>query len=171
MSINNSVFADKKMQKSLLNLRYLAYVFLVIVGVIGFGLSTYYAIELFNKPGHSSNHIYIIAWLLFIFFITIMIFLGINDVIKMLNNLSKGNIFTHENANILKSVDKKLLITLLSSVSFNMIMAIINFHNGAFMLVWLVFIGFILAGHVIVSPLALLVEKSAEMQIEMELTI
>lgn len=167
----NSSFTDEKMQKSLLNLKYLAYLFIFIVIIVGVGCNIYFGMEILKSYKYEEYVIHTITWMISILFVSFMIILGIKDVLIMLNNLSKGNIFTHENAEILRRVDKKLLITLIFSIIINIIMAIAEFTNIQFMFVWFVFIGFLLAGHILVNPLALLVEKSADMQIEMDLTI
>lgn len=166
-----SSFTDEKMQKSLLNLKYLAYLFILIVVIVGVGFNSYFGYKLLASEKYKSFSVHTIAWMAAIYFVAIMILLGIKDVLIMLTNLSKGNIFTHENAEILRRVDKKLLITLIFSIIVNMIMAIAGFTSFQFMFLWLVFISFLLAGHILVNPLALLVEKSADMQIEMDLTI
>lgn len=167
----NSSFTDEQMQKSLLNLKYLAYLFIFIVVAVGVGCNTYFGYQIIQSEKYDKYIVHTIGWMISIYFVTFMIILGIKDVLLMLKNLSKGNIFTHENAEILRRVDKKLLVTLIFSIIINIIMAIAGFSNIEFMFLWLVFIGFLLAGHILVNPLALLVEKSADMQLEMDLTI
>lgn len=163
------IFEDKKIKKSLLNLKYLAYFFLISVIILGFGVTTYFGYKLYNE--NSIELKYIIMWEVIFYITTIMIVLGIKDVLSLLSNLDRGNIFTIDNAEILRKIDKKLLFTLFFSLIINIIMVIINNHHPGFLAVWLVFIMFILAGHILVKPLSLLVEKSAEMKIEMDLTI
>lgn len=165
----NKMLKDEKIEKSLLNLEYLAYVFLICVTTIGFGVTTYFGYKFYIDKTMALAGI--ILWEIIFYTITIMIILGIKDVLKLLRNLKTGNIFTFENANILKTIDKKLIFTLLFSLIANIIMVILNWNSIALLAIWIVFISFILAGHILVNPLAFLVERSAEMQIEMDLTI
>lgn len=60
---------------------------------------------------------------------------------------------------------------MLFSVIVNIVMTLAEMHNFQFLIIWILFIFFLLAGHILVNPLALLVEKSADLQLEMDLTI
>ena len=93
------------------------------------------------------------------------------DVLKLMNNLLAGKIFTFDNANLIKVIDKKLVATLIFTIIANVVMLLLDITHPSLMILWFGFILFILAAHIIVKPLSLLVEKSAELQIEMELTI
>lgn len=162
-------FSDKKIRKSILSLKYLAYIFMAIVVVLGFGLSTYEGIKIIEStPVHT---LMIVLWLLVYYTSSILVILGIKDVINLLTNLENDNIFTYENSNILKKIDNKLVISLVFSIIINFIFALLNFHTFSLLIAWILYIGFLLVGHVLVNPLQLLVEKSAEMQIELDLTI
>ncbi|MFM1525564.1 MULTISPECIES: DUF2975 domain-containing protein [Helcococcus] len=169
MDMQGKTFIDHKMKKSLLNIKYLAYLFMILVLFSGIGVSTYYGYKVILKD--KSNQSMIIIWLAIIYFVSFMVTIGIKDVLKMLDNLQNGNVFTHENAKIIRIIDKKILFTLLFSVIVNIVMTLADMHNFQFLIIWILFIFFLLAGHILVNPLALLVEKSADLQLEMDLTI
>lgn len=165
----DKIFEDKKIQKSLLNLKYLAYIFLIIAAIAGFVLTTTFGYKLYRDK--QMELIQYILWELIFYVTTFMIMWGIVDVLKLLKNLRNGNIFTFENSNIIKNIDKKLVFTLFFSIISNIIMLLLNYHYYPLLIIWFVYISFILAAHILVRPLSLLVEKSAEMQLEMDLTI
>ena len=160
---------DKKTKKSLLNLKYLSYIFVFATIALGYIVSTYTAYRLLGT--YSELKTQIILWLIISYVVSFMIIWGIYDVIRLLNNLYKGNIFTYENADILKIIDKKIIFTIIFSTIANVVMTLLNGNPIWFLLVWFVFIIFLVVGHILVYPLALLVRKSADLQIEMELTI
>ena len=95
---------DKKTKKSLLNLKYLSYIFVFATIALGYIVSTYTAYRLLGT--YSELKTQIILWLIISYVVSFMIIWGIYDVIRLLNNLHKGNIFTYENADILKIIDK-----------------------------------------------------------------
>lgn len=160
---------DKKTKKSLLNLKYMAYIFILLTFVVGFIGSVLVSRDLAKRYEEFSSGL--IAWVAIVFVVSFMIIWGILDVLKLLNNLYAGNIFTHENASIIRKIDKKIIFTIIFSIIVNVVMALMNWHPVWFLLVWLMLIVFLLLGHILVNPLALIVEKSAELQLEMELTI
>lgn len=162
-------FSDTKIKKSIISLRYMAYTMIFVIFFLGIGVSTYQGINIIQQ--YKSQSIKIISWLIVFYTTTIFIILGIKDVLRLLANLEKDNIFTYENANIIKRIDNKLLITLFFSVIINIVFVLAEIHDFNLLIIWGVFTGFILIAHVLVKPLYLLVEKSAEMQIEMDLTI
>lgn len=168
MSNAKAIIKDKKLQKSFLNLQYLAYIFIVIVLILGVGFTTYAGVKGYMSDKSLGKYF---TWLPVFYIVTFMIVWGILDVLKMLENLKNGNIFTIENATLLKTIDKKLIFTLLFSIISNVVMTLLGVNEVMILLLWIVFCGFILAGHILVHPLAILVEKSAEMRLEMELTI
>lgn len=160
---------DKKTQKSLLNLKYLSYLFVLATILLGFISSSYIAYRLIGA--YSELKTQTIMWLIISYIVSFMIIWGIHDVIRLLNNLYQGNIFTYTNADILDVIDKKIIFTIIFSIVANVVMTLINGSPIWFLLVWFVFIIFLVVGHILVYPLALLVRKSADLQIEMELTI
>ena len=164
----SSNILDKKMKKSIYSLKYLAIIFIALV-CIACVIVTY----LFVKDASAYPEIkeYVYPWMFIGYVVAFMIVWGILDVIKLIDNLFVGEIFTYENANIIKTIDKKLVSTLIFSIVSNIVMLLVNITHPSIMLLWFGFILFILAAHIIVKPLSLLVEKSAELQIEMELTI
>lgn len=165
----NKIPLDKKTQKSILNLKYTAYLFVLATVILGFVVSIFVAFN-YSKI-YPEMKLKIFMWVPVIYIVAIMIIWGILDVLKLLNNLYVGNIFTYDNSEILKRIDKKIIFTIIFSVIINVVMFLASFHHPVFLLVWLIFIIFLIAGHILVNPLALLVEKSADLQIEMELTI
>ena len=60
-------------------------------------------------------------WLIISYVVSFMVIWGIYDVIRLLNNLYKGNIFTYENADILKIIDKKIIFTIIFDLISNTI--------------------------------------------------
>lgn len=165
MSIN---ILDKKMKKSIYSLKYLAMIFIVLV-VMACVAVTYMTLRDTGKFPEMKEYVY--PWLFIGYFVAFMIVWGIMDVIKLIDNLVAGEIFTHKNADIIKTIDKKLVVTLIFSIIANIVMLLVNITHPTIIMLWFGFILFILASHIIVKPLSLLVEKSAELQIEMELTI
>lgn len=163
------MLSDKKTQKSILNLKFIAYLFIFAAVVLGFIVSVIVALEYIEVYPEYKTQIFM--WVPVIYIVAMMIIWGVLDVLKLLNNLYHGNIFTYENAKILKRIDKKLIFTILFAIIINVIMFLISWHHPGFLLIWLIFIIFLIAGHVLVNPLSLLVEKSADLQLEMELTI
>lgn len=164
----SSNILDKKMKKSIYSLKYLAMIFIVLV-VMACVAVTYMALRDTGKFPEMKEYVY--PWLGIGYVVAFMIVWGILDVIKLINNLIAGEIFTHNNANIIKTIDKKLVATLIFSIVSNIVMFLVNITHPTIIMLWFGFILFILAAHIIVKPLSLLVEKSAELQIEMELTI
>lgn len=160
---------DKKTKKSLLNLKFIAYLFMIAAFILGFAVSIIVALEYSKIYPEIKQKIF--SWIPVVYIVSFMIIWGVLDVLKLLSNLYNGNIFTHENAKIIRRIDNKLVFTILFSLVANIIMYLISWHHPGFLLVWLIFVIFLIAGHVLVNPLALLVEKSAELQLEMELTI
>lgn len=165
----NSSVINNEMKKSILNIKYLAYMFNILIIIGGFFASSYLAYRLYNI--YSELKIGITLWLIIVYTVSFMILWGVKDVLIILDNLYKGNIFTFENAKIIKRIDNKLVFTLIFSIITNIIMALLNYSPLYIIIIWLIFILFILAGHILVKALGLIVEKSAELQIEMELTI
>lgn len=164
----SSNILDKKMKKSIYSLKYLAIIFIVLVALACIAV-TYLAITELKKYEDLERFYY--PWLFIGYFVAFMIVWGIMDVIKLIDNLVAGEIFTHKNADIIKTIDKKLVVTLIFSIIANIVMLLVNITHPTIIMLWFGFILFILASHIIVKPLSLLVEKSAELQIEMELTI
>lgn len=164
----SSNILDKKMKKSIYSLKYLAIIFIVLVALACIAV-TYLAITELKKYEDLEKFYY--PWLFIGYFVAFMIVWGIMDVIKLIDNLVAGEIFTHKNADIIKTIDKKLVVTLIFSIIANIVMLLVNITHPTIIMLWFGFILFILASHIIVKPLSLLVEKSAELQIEMELTI
>ena len=82
---------DKKTKKSLLNLKYLSYIFVVATIGLGFIFSTYTACKLLVS--YSELKTQTIMWLIISYVVSFMVIWGIYDVIRLLNNLYKGNIF------------------------------------------------------------------------------
>lgn len=162
-------FSDSKIRKSIISLRYMAYIMIAVILFVGVGISTYQGLNIIQQ--YNTEIIKTISWLVVFYITTILIILGIKDVLRLLKNLEKDNIFTYENADIIKRIDNKLLITLFFSIIVNIIFVLAKLHDFNLLIIWIVFTGFILIAHVLVKPLYLLVEKSAEMQIEMDLTI
>lgn len=164
----SSNILDKKMKKSIYSLKYLAIIFIVLVALACIAV-TYLAITELKRYEDLEKFYY--PWLFIGYFVAFMIVWGILDVIKLIDNLVAGEIFTHKNADIIKTIDKKLVVTLIFSIIANIVMLLVNITHPTIIMLWFGFILFILASHIIVKPLSLLVEKSAELQIEMELTI
>ena len=164
----SSNLLDKKMKKSIYSLKYLAVIFIVLVAIACIFV-TYQAVkDLSYFPGLKR---YVYPWLAIGYTVSFMIVWGILDVLKLMNNLVAGKIFTFDNANLIKVIDKKLVATLIFTIIANVVMLLLDITHPSLMILWFGFILFILAAHIIVKPLSLLVEKSAELQIEMELTI
>lgn len=164
----SSNLLDKKMKKSIYSLKYLAIIFIVLVAIACIFV-TYQAVkDLSYFPGLKR---YVYPWLAIGYTVSFMIVWGILDVLKLMNNLLAGKIFTFYNANLIKVIDKKLVATLIFTIIANVVMLLLDITHPSLMILWFGFILFILAAHIIVKPLSLLVEKSAELQIEMELTI
>lgn len=167
--MTSNSFFDIKTKKSILKLKYLAYTFIAIVVLIGFIVSLIFGLNI--GKAHPDFKFQSYSWIAIFYVVSFMIIWGILDVIKLLNNLYKGNIFTYENADLIKIIDKKIIFTTMFSIIVNLIMLFINGNPFWFFLIWIIFITFLVVGHIIVNPLALIVEKSADMHLEMELTI
>lgn len=164
----SSNLLDKKMKKSIYSLKYLAMIFIFLV-VITCVVVTYLAIN--NLDKFPELKVYVFPWMFIGYVVAFMIVWGILDVLKLMNNIINGEIFTYNNANLIKKIDKKLVGTLIFSIISNIVMVLLDTTHPSVMLLWFGFILFILAAHIIVKSLSLFVEKSAELQIEMELTI
>lgn len=168
--MSSNILKDKNLQKSLINLKYLAYFVIGAVVFFGFGVFTYYAIDLYNNP-KIGNGVIALYWIPIVYIVSVLIILGLLDVLKIITNLSQGNIFTFENASLLKKIDKLLITNLIFSLIVNTVMVLANWHFYGFLLIWVIYMAFLLIGHVLVASLSILVEKSAEMRLEMDLTI
>ncbi|MGY3776494.1 DUF2975 domain-containing protein [Helcococcus sueciensis] len=164
----SSNLLDKKMKKSIYSLKYLAIIFIVLVAIACIFV-TYQAVKDLSYFPELKRYVY--PWLAIGYTVSFMIVWGILDVLKLMNNLLAGKIFTFDNANLIKVIDKKLVVTLIFTIIANIVMLLLDITHPSLMILWFGFILFILAAHIIVKPLSLLVEKSAELQIEMELTI
>lgn len=165
--MSSNIF-NKKMKKSLFNLKYLAMIFILLV-ITACVVVTYLGLKEIEVNENLKTYYY--PWFAIGYVVSFMIIWGILDVIKLMNNLIQGKIFTFTNANLIKIIDKKLITTLIFSIIANVVMLLADITHPAIMFAWFMFIMFILAAHIIVKPLSLLVEKSAQLQIEMELTI
>ncbi len=164
----SSNLLDKKMKKSIYSLKYLAIIFIVLVAIACI-VVTFQAVKDVSHFPEIKEYVY--PWLAIGYTVSFMIVWGILDVLKLMNNLVAGKIFTFDNANLIKVIDKKLVATLIFTIIANVVMLLLDITHPSLMILWFGFILFILAAHIIVKPLSLLVEKSAELQIEMELTI
>lgn len=112
-----------------------------------------------------------IQWTAVIFVIGAMVIYGIYIITEIFRSIEAGNIFTMENAEKLKKVDKLIIWALCVSLAANLYFAIVGPHHPGFVIMWLAFIIFLVLCHLVIKPLYMIVLKSAEMKLELDLVV
>ncbi|MGF0040158.1 DUF2975 domain-containing protein [Peptoniphilaceae bacterium SGI.131] len=157
------------MERSLKKLKYLAYILMIVLFFIGFIFSTYAGFKLVD--GDKKLYLAQAVWTLSIYIVFTLILLGIRDIVRVLNNIEEGNIFKDQTVVLLEKIDNKLVINSIFSFLINVIMFFFGTHHIIFLIVWMIFVSFLVVCHLVVKPLILIVKKSVELQLEMELTV
>ncbi len=112
-----------------------------------------------------------VVWMVLVFVLGALGIYGLYLLVRLLGRIEDGNIFTRDNAAALRKMDKVVLWGLYVALALDLtLVLLLNFEITLF-LFGMMFTLFLLIGHLILKPLAEVVDRSAELQEDLDLTV
>ncbi len=156
--------------KELKWLRYLAY-----LGMIAAAGIIYIFAPAFGKKMIDGDTVfmpYYWPWIVAIFVIGAVGLFGIFLLTRLFKSVEDVNVFTHENAELFRKMDITVLIALGLSLVVNIYFFVFTpAHHFGFLILWVLFMGFLIFAHLVCRSFYHIVKRSAELKLEVDLVI
>lgn len=111
-------------------------------------------------------------WLLVIFVIGAVGLFGLYLLTRLLKSVEEGNVFTLENAELFRKMDIDVLVALGLSLAANIYFFFFTpAHHFGFLVLWVLFMGFLVFAHLVCRSFYHLVKQSAELKMEVDLVV